>query len=641
MFKSLQQRNTMVKVVLGFVLGAICVAMVLTLAPLGGVGSIGNNPDTVANVGGQPITVSDVRQLLKREMNGQNIPKVLQGIYARQVLDQLIYNRLLDMESTRLGIQVTPQEQTERIRQLMPAVFNGDTWVSKDRYISEVETRTGMSVPEFESFIRQALLEEKFRSLITDGVSLTPAEVEQEYRWRNEKIKIAYVLLKPADLASSINPSESELAAFFAQNQSRYPVPEHRSARYALLDVSQLRQRAPVSQDEILASYNQHLDEYKVQDRAHVEHILFKTVGKTDAEIVEIRQKAEDVLKKAKHGASFEDLAKKVSEDDATKDKGGDLGWIVRGQTVAEFEQAAFTLPKGSISDLVKTQYGFHIIKILDRETARTRSLEEVRLSIASGLEDKKVQALSDDLASQMARAVRESNRQKLDDLAKKFGLQLGETSPAGVNDPVGDLGNTPELHQVLSLLRPGELSAPIRVERGYAILTVKDIVPAHAGTLAEVRDKVLADYRQGKSLEAARTRAEEIARRTRGGEPLEKVAKALGAEFKTSDPFARNGSVTGIGSAQQLGAAFTMSTGHVGGPASVEGNWVVYQILEHQAVNQDDLTRQLADLEQQLLQQKRSMVYEAFRKSLMDRMRKSGKVAINAEVLKRLTTTS
>ncbi|HEV3253380.1 MAG TPA: peptidyl-prolyl cis-trans isomerase [Candidatus Acidoferrales bacterium] len=641
MFKSLQQRNTMVKWVLGFVLGAICLAMVLTLAPLGGVGSIGNSPDTVANVGGQAITVSEVQQTLKRETSGQNIPKVLQGIYARQVLDQLIYSRLLEMESTRLGIQVTPQEQTERIRQLFPTVFNGDTWVSKDRYISEVEQRTGMSVPEFEELIRQALLEEKFRSLITDGVSVTPAEVEQEYRWRNEKIKIGYVLLKPADLASSINPSEAELAAYFAQNQSRYPVPERRSARFALLDLGQLRQRAPVSQEEILAYYNQHLDDYKVQDRVHVEHILFKTVGKTDAEILEVRQKAEDALKKAKHGGNFEEIAKKESEDDATKPKGGDLGWIVRGQTVAEFEQAAFTLPKGSISDLVKTQYGFHIIKIIDRETARTKTVEEVRIPIAAALEDKKVQTLSDDLAGQMARAVRESNRQKLDDLAKKFGLELGETPPADVSEPVGDLGNSPELHQILSSLRPGELSAPIHVDRGFAILTVKDIVPAHAGTLAEVHDKVLADYRQGKSLDAARTRADEIARRTRAGEPLEKVAKSLNAEFKTSDPFARNGSVTGIGSAQQLSDAFTMSTGQVGGPTSVAGNWVVYQVLEHQAPNPDDLTKQLADLEQQLLQQKRSMVYEAFRKSLMDRMRQSGKVAINADVLKRLTTTS
>src|SRR4029077_17504842 len=127
----------------------------------------------------------------------------------------------------------------------------------------------------------------------------------------------------------------------------------------ALLDLSKLRATTTVSDDTLRAYYNSHIDEYKVENRAHVEHILFKTVGKTDAEVAEIRQKAEDALKQAKHGANFENLAKKYSEDDGTKAKGGDLGWIVDGQTVPEFQQAAFTLPKGAISDLVKTQYGF------------------------------------------------------------------------------------------------------------------------------------------------------------------------------------------------------------------------------------------------------------------------------------------
>ena len=118
-----------------------------------------------------------------------------------------------------------------------------------------------------------------------------------------------------------------------------------------------MRENTPVNDEALRAYYNAHIDQYKVENRAHVEHILFKTIGKTDAEIAEIRQKAEEVLKKAKSGANFEDLAKKYSEDDSTKPKGGDLGWIVEKQTVPEFEQAAFSVPKGSISDLVKTQY--------------------------------------------------------------------------------------------------------------------------------------------------------------------------------------------------------------------------------------------------------------------------------------------
>ena len=155
-----------------------------------------------------------------------------------------------------------------------------------------------------------------------------------------------------------------------------------------MLDLAQLRQRAQVSEDEEKVYYQAHIDQYKLEDRAHVAHILFKTVGKTDAEVAEIKKKAEDVLNKAKHGGNFADLAKQYSED-TTKDKGGDLDWIVRGQTVPEFEAAAFSLPKGSISDLVKTQYGFHIIQVIDRQKARTQTFDEVKAddpgSIAAG----------------------------------------------------------------------------------------------------------------------------------------------------------------------------------------------------------------------------------------------------------------
>ncbi len=231
---------------------------------------------------------------------------------------------------------------------------------------------------------------EKFRRLVTSSVSVSPSEIENEFRRRNEKVQIEYALVKPTELASSIHPTEAELSAYYNKNAGRYQVPEKRSARYALLDLAKLRETTQVSDEDLRAYYNSHIDQYKVENRAHVEHILFKTIGKTDAEIAEIRQKAEDVLKKAKSGANFEDLAKKYSEDDATKAKGGDLGWIVEKQTVPEFEQAAFSVPKGSVSDLVKTQYGFHIIKVLDRETAHTKPFEEVRSTIVPILTDQK-----------------------------------------------------------------------------------------------------------------------------------------------------------------------------------------------------------------------------------------------------------
>lgn len=631
----------MVRILLGAVLLLIAVSMTLMLAPISPVGTMGNSPDTVAVVSGKPITVFDVRQTYDRQTRGQSIPPVLQGLYMRQVLDQMIFTQALEAEAKRLGIRVTPEEQTARIRQLIPTAFVGGTWVGTERYATEVEERTGMSVGEFEGFVRQALLVEKFRELVTDGISVSPAEIQQKYRWQNEKVQIEYALIKPGDLAASIHPSDSELAAYFAKNRSHYQVPERRSARYALLDVSQLGQRVKISDAELQSYYNQHLSDYKVENRAHVEHILFKTIGKTDAEIAEIRQKAEKVLEQAKHGANFEDLAKKYSEDDNTKAKGGDLGWIVAGQTVPEFEHAAFSLPKGAISDLVQTPYGFDIIKVLDRQTAHTKSLDEVRASILATLTQQKVTALENDISDKMAAAVRQSNRQPIETIAKELDLETGVTPLVGVSDPVGNLGNSSELRETLFALHEGEVCAPIAIDRGYVILSVNQIVPAHQGTLAEVRDRVLADYRAEKSQELAHERAEALAARVKQGEPLDKAAKSLGLETKTTDPFSRTDQIPGLGTPRDLEAAFNMSVGQSSPATSLGGNWIVYQVKAKQGVDPQAFAKAEKGLEQQVLQEKQSLAFEAFRNSLEARMRKEGKLKINSEILKRLTNAS
>src|SRR4029077_10896593 len=206
---------------------------------------------------------------------------------------------------------------------------------------------------------------------------------------------------------------------------------------------------ANISQDQIRNYYDQHIDSYQLPERAHVAHILFKTVGKTDAETEEIRKKAEDVLKKAKGGANFADLAKQYSED-TTKDQGGDLNWIVRGQTVPEFEKGAFSLPKNTISDLVKTQYGFHIIKVLDRETARTQTLEEVRAAILQDLQQEKAQEMAENVSGQLADEIRRAGRPSIDDLGKKFNMIVEDTQPLEAGQPILQVGNSPEIPETV-----------------------------------------------------------------------------------------------------------------------------------------------------------------------------------------------
>ena len=645
MLKSIQQRdldrNRWIKITMTVILTLICLSMVITLIPGLYSGSAGaNSPDSVASVGGQDITVVEVQRQLNQVSHGQSIPPMLKGLYAKQILDQMVFQRALELEAQRLGIRVTPEEETERIKQIVPTAFAGDTWL-KDRYALEIQRRAGMSVEDFETFLRNQMLLDKFRAIVTDGISVTPVEIEQEFRRRNEKAQIEYALVKPAELAATIHPTDAELNAYYQKNASRYQVPEKRSARYALLDLAKLRARTRVDDAALRAYYNSHIEEYKVQNRAHVEHILLKTIGKTDAEVAEIRAKAQDVLNKAKKGANFEDLAKKFSEDDATKPKGGDLGWIVEGQTVPEFQQTAFSLPKGSISDLVKTQYGFHIIKVIDRETAHIKPLEEVRDAILPILLDEKVRQDGNDISNQMAAAVRQSNRQPLEELAKKFNLALGEAPPATATDPIGELGSTPDLHQTLSQLRPGELSSPLQVPQGFVILTVKDIQPAHQGTLAETRDRVLADYQQDQSAELARTKANELAKVAQAGTSFDKAAKSLGLAVKTSEPFSRTGTIPDLGSGRQVEAAFGMPVGQVSPAAQVGGNWLVYRVVGHQPVNPAEFTAQAEQIRQQSLQSKQSAAFDAFRTALQDRLKKEGKLVINADAMKRLSRTS
>ena len=628
-------RKTGMRILLGAVVLVLGGSMLLYLVPQSPGTGEASSTDVVAKVGDQTVSTAEVRQQLAEIQQRNPVPQQLESLYARQILNQLIFQKEIEYEAKRLGIHVSDQEQADRIRQFLPTAYNGETFVGRDRYAAEVQARFQLTVPAFEELIRQGLLQDKFRKLVTDGVSVGPSELQDEFKYRNEKVKLDYAFIKPEDLEAKITPDEAEIKAAYEKNKSRYQVPEKRVVRFALVDLNQLRQTAQISDDELKAQYQQSIQQYQVPNRVHVEHILLMTVGKTDAEVEEIRLKAEDVLKQAKKGAKFEDLAKKYSEDPGTKDKGGDLGWLMQGQTVPEFEKTAFGLEKGKISDLVKTQYGFHIIEVLDKETAHTKPFEEVKDSIKTPLQLAKADKLASDEADQLSATIRRSNKVSLDDLAKQFHLTVGETRPVTATDPILEFGNSKEAKEAIFRLRQDELGMPIRTDRGYLVLSVKQIVPTHPGSLEEVRDKIVSELKQQKSTELARAKAEDLAKRVKAGEKFDAAAKSLGLEAKTSDLFARNGSISGAVSGKQVAAAFQLKTGDVGAPLNLGANWFVYRLAEKQEPNPADFEKQKKELTDQVLQAKRGLAFDAFRTSLETRLRQEGKLQIMSDKLK------
>ena len=585
------------RILLGVVVLVLGGSMLLYLVPQSPVsGEV--STDTVAKIGDESVSVQDVRQQLNQiEQRNPNM-KPLEALYAQQILKQLVFQKEIEYEAKRLGIAVSDQERADRIRQYVPTAFNGGTFVGMDRYSAEVQARFQLTVPVFEELIRQGLLEEKFRKLVTDGISVGPAELQDEFRYKNEKVKLDYALIKPEDLEAKISPEEAEIRSAYEKNKAKYQVP----------------------------------------NRGHVEHILFMTVGKTDAEVEEIKKKAEEVLKQVKKGGKFEDLAKKYSED-GSKDKGGDLGWITQGQTVAEFEKAAFSLNAGQISDLVKSQYGFHIIKVVEKETAHTKPFEEVKDSLRANFLPTQADKQANTIADQLTTAIRQAPRISLDDLAKQFHLTIGETRPVAASDPLLELANSQEAKDAIFRARQDETSLPIRTDRGYVVLSVKSILPAHQGSLEEVRDRVITDLKREESTDLAKSKADELIKRVRAGEKFDAAGRALGLEPKTSDLIARDGSIPSAASGKQLGAAFSLKAGDVAAPLSLGQNWLVYRVAEKTEANPSDFDKQKKQLTEELLQSKRSLAFEAFQKALDNRLKQEGKLKLMPDKLKSFGT--
>ena len=633
---ALDSKKIGVRIILGAVVGALGISMLLYLVPQGpGTGAEASS-DTVAKIGDQTVSLAEVRQQLAEIQRRGNVPKMMEGLYARQILNQLVYTKEIEYEAARLGIKVTNEEIADRVKQYLPTAFNGDSPVGMNEYSNQVQQRFQMTVPVFENLVREGLLEEKFRRLVTDGISVSPAELQEQFRYQNEKVKLDYAFIKPEDLEAKINPDDAEIKAYYEKNKSRYMIPEKRVVEYGLVDLSKLRQTTQISDDELKLKYQQNIQDYQVPNRVHAQHILFMTVGKTDAEVDEIRKKAEDVLKQAKKGAKFDELAKKYSEDPGSKDKGGDLGWLVQGQTVPEFEKAAFSLQPGSISDLVKTQYGFHIIKVLEKETAHTKPFDEVKDSIRGPLLNNKVDEEENKIADQLSSAVRKSNLTPLADLVRDYHLAVSQTRPVAVTDPLLEFGNNSrDVNEAIFRLRQGEVSQPIRTDRGYVVLSLKQILPAHQGTLEEVRDKVVTALKQDKSVEMARSKADELSKRAKAGEKFDAAAKALGLDPKTSEDFSRAGNIAGVASGKQVSAAFNMKVGDISAPAAIGTSWLVYKLDAKTQANMADLEKQKKDLTDQVLNEKKSLAYEAFRTGLEERLKQEGKLRLMPEKLK------
>jgi peptidyl-prolyl cis-trans isomerase D len=363
-----------------------------------------------------------------------------------------------------------------------------------------------------------------------------------------------------------------------------------------------------------------------------VSHILFKTTGKTPEEIAKIRATAEDVLKQLKAGADFSELAKKYSEDTSAQ-SGGALGWIVHGQTVKEFEQAAFSMKPGQISDLVTTTYGIHILKVTDKQFAHLQTLDEVKESIRSALEKEKLEVAQESFARNLEREFK-ANPKEFDALARKEGLEVKETPLFKKRQAVPDLGNDEGLQNLIFQLSEGEVGGPMSLPKGLVIVQLLQIVPEHRPKLDEVRAQVEEDYRAEESKKLARQKAEEFASQVKNGD-FNKVAQKDGLTVKESKEFTRLENLENLISGTELGTAFTLAPGQTSDAQSVGTDYIVFRVVSHTPPDEASFAQQQEQIREQLLNQKRSLAFEIYRQNLKQELQRSGELKINDSALK------
>jgi peptidyl-prolyl cis-trans isomerase D len=248
---------------------------------------------------------------------------------------------------------------------------------------------------------------------------------------------------------------------------------------------------------------------------------------------------------------------------------------------------------------------------------------------------------LANDEVQKISDLIRRTAHPSLDDIAKQFGLTVGETKPVSSTDSTPELGASPELRTAMFSLRIGEVSQPIPSDRGHAVISIKSITPAHQGTLDEVRAKVTTEFRHEKTVDLAKQRAAELAKRAQGGEYFAKAAKALNIDIKTSDLLTHDGSIPNAGTAQQFVAAFSIPAGKTGDPVYLGNDWLVYRVTDHQLANPADFDKQKKEIEDGLLASKRQLAFDSFRSALEDQFRAEGKLNYNKDALSKFMGTT
>ena len=552
---------------------------------------------------------------IRRQFGGAVPEELMRSLNVKeQALQSLIQQYLVVQGARELGLMATTEEVQRRILE-MP-VFQSDGKFDQKRYEFILRRQLGLTPDMFEQETFDAITTQKVQSFITGRATVTNDEIMTQHHLNLDRIKVAYVELDPRLFEDKVNGDEQALQTFYQNNQSRYMEPERREIAYVMLDRGELEKEIHLTEGEIKSYYDDNAAKFTHERQVRAQHILFSIAPDApENEVEKVRAQAQKVLDEAKKGKDFGELAKKYSQDEASAKKGGELGFFSSKQMDPAFSSAAFALKPGEISDLVKTSYGFHIIKSEEVTEARTAPLEEVKGEIEKAIKSQGAQ----DLAYKQARNLRDLAyaRKDIAKAALEMKMKISDPVWITVSENQPDSGPFPApVRSKLFKLGQDDISEMLEIPKGFVVAQVKSIKRPQPIPLESVKDKVTGDFRAEQAKGLAQKRAAEILAQAKEKKSLADVAKAQNIGLRQSEFFSRQDPdkdlklLRGPG----LNSIFSIqdSNPFPESPLELGNRFLVCQLMEKKPAG-DPSEAEKAEISGKIIQQKESAIWKAW----------------------------
>ena len=498
----------------------------------------------LARVGDVYVTFADYNQaydhllnMYRRQFGNHLNQELLERLNIKQQALDLVIDRVLITQAARaLGLKAAVEDVQGEI--LSFPVFQVDGRFDRQRYVAVLQ-QNRMTPQAFEQQLAQDLTMRRVESFVKGQAVVSDAEVAADVQYRFGRVQVAYAQIDPKNFQDKVTIDDAQVTAFYEKNADRYKEPEKRVVAYVPFVLDDFLGDVAINDDDIRTYYEDHRDQFHHEKQVKARHILFRLGAQaSEDDVKQTEAAARSVLEKARKGEDFAALAKAHSQDGSAQ-AGGDLGWFTKDQMVPAFAEAAFAMKAGEVSDLVRTPFGWHIIKVEDIRPEETVPLDKAKPQIELNLKREKAR----DVAYRMAREF--ADAAYADGDVAKAAERMHRTVEApdkafGLTDILPKLGNAPDVMKALFALGEGEVSDVLEWANGFVVGQVKKIQAPQVPSLEKVKSRVQEDLKAERARQEAEKAAKTLLEEARRQGDLDKAAAAVGVPVQTSGWFSR-----------------------------------------------------------------------------------------------------